>query len=81
MFVVPKQIDKKMVTKGNYVLQTIFINSQKPQLGPTKKFEDKNRENCNIFASKTPTNDLSTLNYGRPSSFTNLSTWETIKRG
>ena len=41
----------------------------------------KKAKNGIILASKTPKNDVLTLNYGLPSSFTTLSTWWTTKRG
>ena len=37
-------------------------------------------KNFIILGSKTPKNDLLTLNYGLPSSFTTLSSWGTNKR-
>ena len=74
MFGVAIQIALKMAIKCNYVLQKTFTNSYKPQFqtGPTKN--PKRRKNCNILGSKTSGNDLLTLNYGLPSSFTTLST-------
>ena len=41
----------------------------------------KKAKNGIILGSKTPKNDLLTLNNGLPSSFTTLSTWRTTKRG
>ena len=74
-----------MAVESNYVLQRTFINFIKHQFqtGLTKnpKKWRKSAKNFIILGSKTPKNDLLTLNYGLPSSFTTLSTWETTKRG
>ena len=67
-----------MDRKNEYFLKKTFISFYKPQFqtGPTKnsKNDKKNAKNCNILGSKTPKNNLLTLNYGLPSSFTTLST-------
>ena len=77
-----------MVVKSIYVLQKASINFNQPQFqtGPTKiQKNHENTQNCIISGSKTPKNDLLTLNYGlthtTPSSFTTLSTCRTTKRG
>ena len=41
----------------------------------------KIKKNCKILGSKTPKNEVLTLNYGLPSSFTTLNTLRTTKRG
>ena len=78
MFGVAIEIALKVAVKGNYVLQRTFINFNRPQFqtGITKnpKKCEKSAKNFIILGSKTPKNDLLTLNYGLPSSFTTLST-------
>ena len=71
----------KVAIKSNYVLQRTFINFNKPQfqIGLTKN-DKKVIRNFIILGSKTPKNDILTLNYGLPSSFTTLSTWGNTKR-
>ena len=68
----------KVAVKSNYVLQRTFINFKKPQFqtGVTKnpKNDKKSAKIFLILGSKTPKNDLLTLKYGLPSSFTTLST-------
>ena len=75
MFGVAIHIALKIAIKSNYVLQKTFTNFNEPQFqtGPTKN-PKKRRKNCNILGSKSSENDLLTLNYGLPSSFTTLST-------
>ena len=75
MFGVAIHIALKMAIKSNYVLQKIFTKFYKPQFqtGPTKNPKGR-QTNFNIWGSKTSENDLLTLNYGLPSSFTTLST-------
>ena len=82
MFGVAIHIALKMGIKSNYVLQKTFTNFYKPQFQTGPKKNPKERQtNCNILGSKTFENDLLTLNYGLPSSFTTLSTCRTTKRG
>ena len=71
MFGVAIDIALKVAVKSNCVLQRTFINFNKPQFqtGSTKI-----QTGFIILGSKTPKNDLLTLNYGLPSSFTTLST-------
>ena len=74
MFGVAINIALKMAIESNYVLQKTFANFYKPQFqtGPTK-IRKKTKKLQNL-GSKTSENDLFTLNYGLPSSFTTLST-------
>ena len=85
MFGVAIDIALKVAVKSNYVLQRTFINLNKPQFqtGLTKnpKKWRNSAKNFIILGSKTPKNDLLTLNYGLPSSFNILSSWGTTKRG
>ena len=78
MFAVAIDIALKVAVKNNYVFQRTFIIFNKPQFqtGLTKnpKKMTKSAKNFIILGSKTPKNDLLTLNYGLPSSFTTLST-------
>ena len=74
MFGVAIHIALKMAIKSNYVLQKTFTNFYKPQFQTGPKNPKKRRKNYNILGSKTSENDLLTLNYGLPSSFTTLST-------
>ena len=66
-----------MVIKSTVVLQNTLINFNQPQFqtDQTKNLKNakKNTKNCNILGSKTPKNDILTLNYGLLSSFTTLS--------
>ena len=81
----PKCMAPKMVIKSNYILQKIFINFYKTHvktvLTKNSKIDEKNAKNFNILGSKTPKNDLSTLKYGLPTSFTTLSSRKTTKSG
>ena len=78
IFGVAIDIALKVAVKSNYVLLRTCINFYKPQFqtGLTKnpKNMTKNAKNFTILGSKTPKNNLLTLNYGLPSSFTTLST-------
>ena len=73
---------KKVINITN-ALQKTFINVNHSQFktGTTKILKkDEENDNCRILGSKTPKNDLLTLNYGLPSSFFTLSTCRTTKR-
>ena len=75
MFGVAIDIALKLAEKSNYVLQRTFINFNKPQFQTGLTKNQKMTKKCKtILGSKTPKNDLLTLNYGLPSSFTTLST-------
>ena len=79
MFGVAIDIALKVAVKSNYELQRTFINFFKTQFqtGLTKKIRKMTniaKKKFIILGSKTPKNDLLTLNYGLPSSFTTLST-------
>ena len=69
MFGVAMHIALKLAIKSHYVLQKNFSNFYKPQFqtGPTK-----NPKKDETIATSSQ-NDLLTLNYGLPSSFTTLS--------
>ena len=75
MFGVAKHIALKTIIKRNYVLQNTFTNFYKPQFqtGITKN-PKKDEKNATFKGSKTSENELLTLNYALPSSFTTLST-------
>ena len=74
-----------MAIKRNNLMPKTIIKLHKAhfQTGPTKiwKNDRKMQKICNILGLKTPKNDLLTLIYGLPSSFTTLNTWKTTKRG
>ena len=74
MFGVAIQIALKMAIKSNYVLQKTLTNFYKPEFQTCQTKNPEKRRNCNILGSKTSENDLLTVNYGLPSSFTTLST-------
>ena len=73
MFRVAIDIALKVAVKSNYVLQRTFINLNKNHFRTGLTKNPKN-DDFIILGSKTPKNDLLTLNYGPPSSFTPLST-------
>ena len=78
MFRVAKHIARKMAIKRNFVLQNPLstftnLNCRLIQQKIQKKMTKKAKKGI-ILGSKTPKNDLLTLNNGLPSSFTTLST-------
>ena len=66
MFGVPKHIALKIVIEINYVLQKTFFKIYKPQFSLVQQKirinNEETQKNCNILSSKTPKNDLLTLN-------------------
>ena len=67
-----------MAIKRKYLTPNTIMKLHNAQIqtGPTKNWKNdkKNAKICNILGSKTPKNDLITLNYGLPSSFKYLNT-------
>ena len=70
-----------MFIKSTYVLQKSFISLIFRLFHQKFQKMTKNTQNFIILGSKTPKNELLTLNYGLPSSFITLSAWKTTKRG
>ena len=69
MFGVAIDIALKVAVKSNYVLHRNFINFSERQFQTVLKIQKmtKSAKNVIILGSKTPKNDLLTLNYGLPS--------------
>ena len=62
-------------------LTTLNFRLIQQKVRKTLKKYKTDMKNFSILGSKTPKNDILTLNYGLTSSFNKLSTWRATKRG